>query len=102
MSIKKQFTKIPSELEDVALIDGPACAAAAGCGLTRWRDLVRRGEAPQPVIRKIRFTRWRLAEVRVWLEAVSIDDPAVMSRAYKASHAAQRKRQEMPQTSVIS
>jgi predicted DNA-binding transcriptional regulator AlpA len=83
---------VPKGLEDVALIDGPACAAAAGCGLTRWHEMVRRGEAPGPVIRRPRFTRWRLADVRAWLALVEGDDPAVVAQARRASRAAQMRR----------
>jgi predicted DNA-binding transcriptional regulator AlpA len=89
----KKLIEIPQGLEDVALVDASACAAAAGCGMSRWHDLVRRGEAPQPAIRAPRFTRWRLAEVRSWLSSVGGDDPAVADRASRASKAAQAQRQ---------
>jgi predicted DNA-binding transcriptional regulator AlpA len=58
----------PEALADVALIDGPNCAAAGCMGLTQWHELVKTGNAPQPVIKQPRFTRWRLADVRAWLE----------------------------------
>jgi len=89
---KMRAAVIPAALQDVALVDAPACAAAAGCGLTYWFELVRRGEAPQPAIRRPRYTRWRLADIREWLAAVSGDDPTVVARARYASHAAQAKR----------
>ncbi len=59
----------PEALHDVALIDAPAAAAAATVGLSTWYALVAAGEAPQPVIRRHRFTRWRLEDVRNWLIA---------------------------------
>lgn len=83
---------VPQGLEDVALIDGPTCAAAAGCGLTRWHDLVRRGEAPQPAIRRHRFTRWRMVDLRSWLQTVNDDDQSVVAKARHASRAAQTRR----------
>ncbi len=58
----------PEVLADVALIDGPNCAAAGCMGLTQWHELVKTGKAPQPVIKRPRFTRWRLADVRDWLQ----------------------------------
>jgi hypothetical protein len=61
----------PSVLADVALIDGPNAAAAGCMGLTQWHELVKTGIAPQPVIKQPRFTRWRLVDVRAWLEKSS-------------------------------
>lgn len=63
----------PEVLADVALIDGPSIAAAACMGLSQWHDLVRRGKAPQPVVKRPRFTRWKLVDVRVWLAEVAGD-----------------------------
>lgn len=89
----------PPALADVALIDGPAIAAAGCFSISQWLDWVRRGEAPQPVIRQPRFTRWRLADVRDWLThfAERGSDPqaatAVMLKARRASAAARSKRQ---------
>jgi predicted DNA-binding transcriptional regulator AlpA len=59
----------PPELADVALIDAPRIAAAACMSLSSWHELVRTGQAPQPVMRAPRCTRWRLADVRAWLAA---------------------------------
>ena len=97
MTTKTRAATIPAALQDVALVDAPACAAAASCGLTHWLELVRRGEAPQPAIRRPRYTRWRLAEVREWLATVSGDDPTVIARARHASRAARAKRGELRQ-----
>lgn len=67
MSAKTDLPPVPPALADVALIDGPTCAAAGGISLSTWHDLVRLRAAPQPVIRRTRCTRWRLADVRNWL-----------------------------------
>lgn len=82
---------IPAALADVALIDGPTCARAADMSQSLWNRLVREGDAPQPVIRQTRFTRWRLKDVREWLVARASqpgDSEAVVAHAKKASTAA--------------
>ena len=85
-------------LSDVALIDGPACAAAACISLSLWHELVRTGKAPQPVIRRPRCTRWRIADVRAWLIECSasgthsVSAQRVMAQANKASRKAAEKR----------
>ncbi len=58
----------PPQLADLALIDAPQIAAAACIGLSTWYDLVRSGAAPQPALRGPRCTRWKLAEIRQWLQ----------------------------------
>jgi len=58
---------IPEALADVALIDGKGAAAAACMSVSMWQQLVQEGRAPRPVIRRNRFSRWRLADVRAWL-----------------------------------
>jgi predicted DNA-binding transcriptional regulator AlpA len=89
---------IPSGLADVALIDARACAASASISVSSWYDVVRTGNAPQPVIRSPRCTRWRVADVRKWLSelaAQGIDDEvaqAVLARASKAASASRAKR----------
>jgi predicted DNA-binding transcriptional regulator AlpA len=62
----------PEALVEVALIDGRSIAAAGCMGLTQWHELVRSGKAPQPVIKQPRFTRWRVADIRAWLEQRSV------------------------------
>ena len=71
MTLKSELPAIPLALVDVALIDGPAAAAVGSISLSQWYDLVRRTEAPQPVVREPRCTRWRLIDVRTWLVARS-------------------------------
>ena len=60
---------VPAALVDVALIDGPTSAATGDVSISQWHELVRIREAPQPVIREPRCTRWRLIDVRnYWAE----------------------------------
>lgn len=83
-------------LADVALIDGPAAAAAASISISQFHELVRQGVAPQPAFRAPRCTRWRLADVRAWLVTLAqpnLDGARVVIRqARRASNSAQRKR----------
>lgn len=96
MAAKTDLPPVPAALADVAQIDGPTCAAAGAISVSTWLDLVRRGEAPQPVLRGNRCTRWRLADVRAWLierAAQPLHDDAVIAKATHASRAAKRKRE---------
>ena len=95
---KSDYPEIPSALADVALIDDTTCAAAAGMSVTYWRELVAGGIAPQPAIQAVRFTRWRIADVRAFLIAfVANADPAAaelsVSTAARASAGARAKRE---------
>jgi predicted DNA-binding transcriptional regulator AlpA len=83
----------------VALIDAPTSAAAGSMSVSWWHDEVKEGRAPQPVIRKPRCTRWRMADVRAfWIkfaEQAADDAPAaarVKAQAKKASATAKAKR----------
>lgn len=93
----------PPALADVALCDIKDITAAAKLSASRWYELVQAGEAPQPVIRQARFTRWRLSAVRIWLieraSAGALESPrneragdATIARAKHASAAARAKR----------
>lgn len=98
MRSKTNLPDIPPALADVAMIDGPQCAAAGAMSLSAWHELVRLKKAPQPVIRQPRCTRWNLAHVRAWLiEREAQSDPsasaAVTALATKASAAARAKRE---------
>lgn len=90
---------MPPELADVALIDAPRIAAAACISVSSWHEYVRRGEAPAPVLRAPRCTRWRLVDVRQWLHerAERGSDPAAQAAVIRAAQAgakaAQAKRQ---------
>lgn len=98
MTTKTDLPPVPPALADVALVDGPTSAASAGESLSTFHDGVRRtargelavGEVPypQPVIRRPRFTRWRLIDVRAWLiarAAQTSSDDDVIRRATNAS-----------------
>lgn len=61
----------PEALADVALIDGPSLAAAACISVSQFYELVRTGQAPQPVIRAPRCTRWRMTDGRDWLKRLA-------------------------------
>lgn len=104
---KKSTTTVPGPLVDVSLIDGPQCAAAGGESISKFLEGVRRTAAgelhegdiayPQPVIRRPRFTRWRMADVREWLvERAERGNAelawAVSAKAKKASAAAAKAR----------
>jgi predicted DNA-binding transcriptional regulator AlpA len=87
----------PPVLADVALIDGPTCAAGACISVSQWHELVKEGEAPPPAFRAPRCTRWRLADVRAWLvqRAERGNQAAaqhVVAQAQRASTAAKAKR----------
>lgn len=88
----------PAALADVALIDASSIAAAACMSLSSWHELVQKGEAPQPVIRRPRFTRWRLADVRMHLAKMAsegVDHDAaknLKAQATKASRKAAERR----------
>jgi hypothetical protein len=98
VTAKTDLPPVPPALADVALIDGPTCAAAGGEAISTFHDGVRRTEKgelaegevpyPLPVIRRVRFSRWRLADVRAWLiarAAQATADDEVIRRATKAS-----------------
>lgn len=73
MRRNQQTSKVPEALEDLALIDAKAITAAVCISASQWNALVSRGDAPQPVFRGPRCTRWRLAEVREWIAKLSRD-----------------------------
>lgn len=92
----KRRAPVPEALADVALIDGPSCAAAASISISQWCELVKTGKAPPPAIRSPRYSRWKLAAVREWLVKFAQPQPeaarAVMLKARRASKAAHAKR----------
>jgi predicted DNA-binding transcriptional regulator AlpA len=88
---------IPPALVDVALVDAATIAAAGGFCVSTFLDAVRRGTAPQPVIRRPRCTRWRLVDVRAYLADLPnrqslADSERVIAQASRASRAAADKR----------
>jgi len=90
---------VPDALADVAHIDARSAAAAAAISVSHFLDIVRKGEAPQPLRFGPRCTRWRLADIREWLRHRAEQGAAdvasatfVRRRAKRASDAAQAKR----------
>lgn len=82
------------------LVDARTAAAVGSISITLWHDLVRDRKAPAPAIKQVRFTRWRLADVRnYWADRAnrgsSVEDAQrIASMAVKASKAAKAKRTE--------
>jgi predicted DNA-binding transcriptional regulator AlpA len=97
VTAKTQFTEVPASLAAVALIDAPTAAAAGQMSVSWWHDKVRTGEAPAPVIREPRCTRWRLSDVCAYWKARA-ESPnlevanLVTGKAKRASDAARAKR----------
>lgn len=98
---------VPPSVADFALVDAKFSAGAGGVSVSYWHDKVASGEAPQPVIREHRCTRWLLADVRgYWVARSQRSDTqagkAVTARAAKASAAAavQRRAQAAKQGAV--
>jgi predicted DNA-binding transcriptional regulator AlpA len=92
VTAKPELPKIPADAEDVALVDATVAAAIGGMRAGWWYGKVRAGEAPQPVIRAPRCTRWRLSDVRGFWRTFAelaaqdtITAALVQSRAAKAS-----------------
>lgn len=54
-------------LDDVALVAAPPIVRAAAMSLSAFREEVRVGRAPAPVIRRNRHVRWAVADIRRWL-----------------------------------
>jgi predicted DNA-binding transcriptional regulator AlpA len=98
-----QQGSIPAGLIDFAYIDGAACAAAGAMSISQWHALVKEEKAPNPVIRKPRFTRWLLSDVRDWLiqyrtqSDFTKDSEIVLEKAKRASQAAKVKSIELRQ-----
>ena len=96
-STATQQVSIPTGLIDFAYIDGAACAAAGAMSISQWHALVKEEKAPQPVIRKPRFTRWLLSDVREWLiqyltqSDFTKDSEIVLEKATRASQIARVK-----------
>lgn len=100
LTFKESFPRdiahsIPAALADVALIDARTSAAGGGMGVSWWYAKVAAGEAPQPVIRGPRCTRWKLVDVKgFWAEfaARGVDSQGAQqlpAQASKAKHGAQ-------------
>jgi len=91
--------ELPGAVADVALVSVRTCAAIGEMSDAWWLERVRNGEAPAPVIRQTRFTRWRLSEVRAFWIALADAGKAdansgkqMAATAKKASDVAHAKR----------
>lgn len=102
-STASQQATIPAGLIEHAYVSGASCAAAGDMSISQWHALVKEEKAPQPVIRKPRFTRWLLSDVRDWLiqyrtqSDFTKDSEIVLEKAKKASQAARIKSKELHQ-----
>lgn len=59
------------ELPPESLVSPADVCRIAGIGRTTLFYLVREEKIPQPIIRQHRCVRWRLGDVRDWLDAVA-------------------------------
>lgn len=72
--------------DDASLIDGRDSAAAAAMSLSKFHDMVANGLAPAPVVKGVRFTRWRKGDIRAWLQQLAdgtVDVSGATARASK-------------------
>jgi hypothetical protein len=88
---------IPASLTSFALVSGQTAAAVGERSLSWWKGEVRAGRAPAPIVRRKRFTRWRLVDVQdFWSNFVAHADPSdaadVALQAARASARAKAKR----------
>lgn len=73
MTSKTDLPAVRPALQDVSLIDAPACAAPGDMSVSWWHAEVAARRAPQPVVRMPRCTRWKLEDVRAfWIEFASM------------------------------
>ena len=90
---------LPAKLEDAALCTAEQAAASLSVSMSTWHELVRTGEAPQPVVRRHRYTRWRVQDVCDYIEKVAArgtateESAAVVERMQRVTAAAMVKRQ---------
>lgn len=95
---KHQLPSIPDSLTDVALVDAATAAAPGGMSVSWWHERVRTGEAPSPVVRLPKCTRWALRDVRqFWQDfveksAASPGTAALLEASRKGSAAAAEAR----------
>jgi len=99
MPKKTDLPPVPSALADVAMVDAKTATSVGRMSVSWWLERVATGEAPQPVIRAPRCTRWLMADVRrFWVqfaECSATNDrnaEQVTAQAKKASAAAKVKR----------
>ncbi|MFM2405180.1 MAG: hypothetical protein RL223_3060 [Pseudomonadota bacterium] len=89
---------LPEALAAVALVDAKTAAAAGCMSVSWWHERVSAGEAPQPVMRSHRCTRWAATAVAdFWRDFAgarhdAAAGAAVLRRATVASAAGKAKR----------
>ena len=92
-----QAVELAEYLAGAAMVDARDSAAVGSMCVSKWLDLVRLGEAPQPVVRAPRFTRWRLCDVRQYFLLVAergslTANGSGTTHAHQASQASRAKR----------
>jgi predicted DNA-binding transcriptional regulator AlpA len=65
---KTSFRAEFKELDAAALITGDEFAELLCVSRKSIDDRLRRGKIPRPVVRENRCVRWRVSDVRAWLE----------------------------------
>lgn len=88
---------IPDEAYSVALVSKRVACVMGDVRESWWDERVARGEAPAPVIRAPRFSRWRLVDViEFWRRVAEQGDPqgaakmAAIAKRASAARSAQR------------
>ena len=107
MPSKADLPPVPPELADLAMIGAQPIAAAADESYSSFLDGVRRtaegelkdGEVPypQPKIRRPRFTRWLISDVREWLiqRAARGSNPQIVAQVTAHAKKASRRAAEL-------
>lgn len=86
---------LPADVADVALIAADTCAAIGDVSVSWWHEEVRAERAPRPAIKKPRFTRWRLADVRqFWADRAAKADAQSGARMSELAKKASIKARE--------
>lgn len=72
LSSMKIDEELPLAIARKRLVSPQWAADFGDVGMTYWLDRVRRGEAPQPVIKGVRMTRYKLGDViDYWAQVVA-------------------------------
>ena len=66
----------PVILAAESLFSAETAAKLGEISLTGWYERVRKGDAPQPAIRRHRFTRWRAADVLAYWKRIADEGSA--------------------------
>ena len=81
----KATPAVPSDLEELALLDIKRVCSLAGLSASAIRERIREGTFPKPdVVDGMRCTRWTVGTVRRWLlDRVTAPKPAGLDEALK-------------------